>query len=178
MMEKAEIKLVETARQGDPDSFRVLCEKYYTSMRAIAYSWLADDHLAEDAAQETFARACCELPRLKRMDKFGSWLAGICRNITKDMRQDQKRQFQAPDLSQVEDKPPNPGINDSVCQAINKLSDSAREIVVLRYYNNLSYEQITSVLGISRGAINGRLSRAKRKIAQHLEHNGFPREQL
>jgi len=50
--------------------------------------------------------------------------------------------------------------------------------VVLRYYNGLSYEQIASVLGISQATINGRLSRAKRKMAKYLRRNGFPENQL
>ena len=175
--EISEKSLVEAAMDGEPESFRILCQRYYASMVAVAYSVLADSHLAEDAAQETFARACCNMRNLKRKDKFPSWLAGICRNVAKDMLRAQSTQFNTNDMSMVEEKPQNDCcINEAVWQAINKLSDSAREVVVLRYYNGLSYEKISGVLGISKGSINGRLTRAKRKIAKYLRHNGFPRE--
>jgi len=51
-------------------------------------------------------------------------------------------------------------------------------LIVLRYYNKLSYEEIASVSGVSRAAINGRLARAKRKMAKYLKRNGFPESQL
>jgi RNA polymerase sigma-70 factor (ECF subfamily) len=62
--------------------------------------------------------------------------------------------------------------------AIEQLPASAKELIVLRYYNNLSYEQISAVLGISKATINGRLTRAKRKLARYLKQNGFPENQL
>lgn len=61
-----------------------------------------------------------------------------------------------------------------VKEAVAALSEPARELVILRYYNDLSYEQISEVLGISRAAINGRLTRAKRKLAAHLKRHGYP----
>ena len=56
---------------------------------------------------------------------------------------------------------------------MKKLSAPARELVFLRYYDGLSYGQISGLLGISEQAINGRLRRAKRKMADYLRHNGF-----
>ncbi len=47
-----------------------------------------------------------------------------------------------------------------------------REVVILRYYNNCSYEQISAVLGLSKMMINGRLTRAKRKLARYLRRRG------
>ena len=68
--------MVEAAQNGHLDSFAALYERYYSSMVALAYSVLADIHLAEDAAQQAFVIACHDLPRLKRKDKFAAWLAG------------------------------------------------------------------------------------------------------
>jgi len=51
-------------------------------------------------------------------------------------------------------------------------------LIVLRYYDGLSYEEISSVLGISKATINGRLTRAKRKIARYLQRNGFLENRL
>jgi DNA-directed RNA polymerase specialized sigma24 family protein len=48
---------------------------------------------------------------------------------------------------------------------------------VLRYYNNLSYERIGAILGISHAAINGRLARTKQKMAKYLKQNGFSESQ-
>jgi RNA polymerase sigma-70 factor (ECF subfamily) len=60
-----------------------------------------------------------------------------------------------------------------VKKALGRLSSEAREVVFLRFYDGLSYDQISEVLGISEQAINGRLRRAKRKLAEYLRRDGF-----
>lgn len=178
MANKSDTKLVEAAVGGNLESFGELCSRYYASMVAIAYSVLGDHQLAEDAAQETFARGLGNLRGLKNKTKFVPWLAAICRNVAKDMVANGLRQINADDLSKV---PDSSGSDDSfraVRQAIEQLPVSAKELVILRYYNGLSYEEISTVLGISRAAINGRLTRAKRKIAKYLQRNGFLENRL
>ncbi len=176
--DKHEYELAEAAASGNLDSFGQLCQLYYAAMAAVAYSVLADHQLAEDAAQESFARALVNLRKLKSKKRFAPWLAAICRNVAKDMLTSKDRQICTDDLSQVtQDK----SINENslaVHRAIDRLSASAKELIVLRYYNGLSYEQIGSVLGISKATINGRLTRAKRKMKKYLKQNGFPENQL
>ena len=178
MPEKSEIHLIEAATGGDIESFGELCRRYYAAMAAIAYAVLSDHQLAEDAAQESFARALVSLRSLKNKDRFAPWLAAICKNVAKDMLAAKARQINTDDISQV-DKVENHDENDlAIHRAIEQLPESAKDLVVLRYYDGLSYEQISSVLGISKAAINGRLSRAKRKMEKYLKHNGFPESQL
>ena len=147
-------------------------------MVAIGYSVLSDHQLAEDAAQESFARALVNLRNLKKKNRFAPWLAAICRNVAKDMVATEAKQISTEDISLVE-KIENPDEhNRAIRRAIEKLPDSAKELVVLRYYDGLSYEQISSVLGISKASINGRLTRAKRKMADYLRKKGFPENRL
>jgi RNA polymerase sigma factor (sigma-70 family) len=61
----------------------------------------------------------------------------------------------------------------AVREAIDKLPAGAKELVFLRYYDGLSYERMSVVLGISPQAINGRLRRAKRQVARHLRSEGY-----
>ncbi len=142
-------------------------------MVAIAYSVVSDHQLAEDAAQESFARALVSVRKLKNRTRFAPWLAAICRNVAKDMVAAKARRVNAADLSQAT----GGGHNENgmlIRRAIEQLPGPARELIVLRYYNNLSYEEIGSVLEISKASINGRLARAKRKMADYLKRNGFP----
>ena len=62
---------------------------------------------------------------------------------------------------------------EAVREAIGRLSASDREVIFLRFYDGMTYESISDVLGISRQAIDGRLRRAKKKIAVHLRNHGF-----
>ena len=77
--------LVESAVNGDGDGFTELCRRYYPAMVAIAHSIIGDRHLAEDAAQQAFAKAAVKLPQLTNKSRFGGWVATICRNVARDM---------------------------------------------------------------------------------------------
>ena len=168
---KSEMQLVEASQNGDLNSFSVLYERYYGAMVALAHSLIADRHSAEDAAQETFAIACRHLSDLKSKDKFGFWLAGICRNVAKQ-NQRSKNKFVTLDGMQLsageKDKEER---REVVRKAMRKLRAIHREPLILRYYDNLPYEQIASILGISTKAVHGRLIRAKRKIAEQLKRD-------
>ena len=178
MPESSEIQLIEAATGGDIESFGLLCRRYYAAMVAVGYSVLGEHQLAEDAAQESFARALVNLRNLKNKQKFAPWLAAICKNVAKDMLTAKARQINTDDISQAAG-PGNSDENDrAIRRAIEQLPESAKDLVVLRYYDGLSYEQISSVLGISPAAINGRLTRAKRKMEKYLRRNGFPESRL
>jgi len=167
-----EDKLVERAQNGCIDSFGVLYQRFYGSMVALAYSSTGNIQAAEDAAQETFAAACRNMSKLKNKDKFAAWLAGICRNVAKKINRQEfhKNVHRLPSLqSQTEQNL----FADEVRRTVWQLRPRDREPIVLRYYDNLSYQQIAGVLGISVQAVHGRLIRAKRKIARQLKRIGI-----
>jgi len=171
--QKSDTVLVKAAVNGNAEDFTELCQRYYPAMVAIAHSILGDRHLAEDAAQQAFAKAAVKLPQLKQESRFAGWLAVICRNIAKDMARRTDNLHSTDDLSTVAAKSSDDETTEVVREAISKLSASARELVFLRFYDGMSYEQISAVLGISEQAINGRLRRAKKKMAGYLGRNGF-----
>ncbi len=170
---KPDIALVEAAISGDPDSFTELCRRHYPAMVAIAHSVLGDRHLAEDAAQQAFAKAAVKLPQLKKKSQFAGWLATICRNVAKNMARSSKLLHSTDDVSMIAAETHKNSKSEVVKEALSKLSASARELIFLRYYDGMSYEQMSAALGISEQAINGRLRRAKRKLADYLRRKGF-----
>lgn len=173
MPQKSDLALVEEALNGDCGSFTELCRRYYPAMVAIAHSILGDRDIAEDAAQQTFAKAVRKLPQLRNKTNFAGWLAVICRNAAKDMARTRVKLYNNEDLTQVAAESHTDDTTETVREAIAKLPASAREVIFLRYYDGLSYEQISAVLGVSEQAINGKLRRAKKKIADYLQRNGF-----
>jgi RNA polymerase sigma-70 factor (ECF subfamily) len=139
-------------------------------MAAIAYSQLCDRDLAEDAAQEAFLVAFRDLSKLKKPGRFGRWLARICRNVASDMAKARIRDKRTPiqdcgSASNDRDEQDNVEVVRSI---ISELPVKNREVVYLRYYDQMSYEKISNVLGVSQEAVNGRLRRAKRIIAKEL----------
>jgi RNA polymerase sigma-70 factor (ECF subfamily) len=165
--------LVRRALQADPESFGQLCRRYYPLLVAVADSILLDHHLAEDAAQEALAHACRQLPRLRKPRLFGPWAAAICRNVAKDMLRDRQRQrTSVPDCPMRGPDHSDDRQTQIVTEALQRLPQHLREVVYLRFYNGMSYEQIAGVLGASQQLVDGRLRRAKKKIAAFMKTKG------
>lgn len=173
----AEEETVRAARNGDAESFGVLYVRHYAAMVWLAYSLLLDRDAAEDAAQQTFVRACEKLADLKRLDRFGAWLAAICRNEARQLLRARVRRIEAPVAGQesVEPAATDRENLDSVKAAVDRLAPMYREVLVLRYYNHMNYRRIATTLGIAEHTVRGRLFRARRQIERTLRRNGFPK---
>jgi RNA polymerase sigma-70 factor (ECF subfamily) len=168
--------LVQRALQSDPESFGELCRRYYSSLLAVADSVLLDHHLAEDAAQEALAAACRQLLKLKKPERFGPWITAICRNIAKDMlREQQKHQKPIGACRECQSDCRDEDQKAILDEALQQLPQHLREVVFLRFYNEMSYEQMACVLKATEQMIDGRLRRAKKKIAVYLKRKGFGR---
>jgi RNA polymerase sigma-70 factor (ECF subfamily) len=169
--------LVRRALQANPASFGELCRRYHDSLVAVADSVLLDHHLAEDAAQEALAAACRDLEKLKDPDRFGPWVAAICRNVAKDMlRKTQKRRRPLEACRGDDcDGEPDDDQRAVVAEALQTLPAHLREVLFLRFYNEMSYRQMAGVLGATEQVIDGRIRRAKKKMATHLKKAGFRR---
>jgi RNA polymerase sigma-70 factor (ECF subfamily) len=170
----SDTQLVEAAQNGHLESFSALYERYHSPMVALAYSMLADWDLAEDAAQDVFAAACRDIGNLKSKERFAAWLAGICRNVSRQMLRANKIKpatlrddYAAQSDDDVQDR------RAVIRRAVWSLRQAERELIVLRYFDGFSQARISEVLDLSPQAVNGRLVRAKRKIAKYLKRKGF-----
>ena len=171
LKEKADRVLVQAAMHGDLDSFGELCRRHYPAMVSIARAILHDWHLAEDASQEALAKVARNLKKLRNPDKFAGWLATTVRNAAKDMLRRQKPLGAIDDVDEMEvaDTHSDNGDIEAVRQAIDLLPDEMRELIYLRYYDQMSYQEMSALLGISQQAINGRLRRGKKAIVEILK---------
>jgi RNA polymerase sigma-70 factor (ECF subfamily) len=176
MNESEDTQLVEAARNGDVRCFAELYKRHYVRMVGVAYCILSDRHLAEDAAQEAFAIACRELGRLRCAEKFASWLGVLCRNVANRMARRRTEVVASEDVPAPRSDASRDGLHQAVRQTVQNLPIQQREVVMLRYFSGLSYEQIAAALGISSRAVNGRLTRAKRKMAESLKRKGLGKE--
>jgi RNA polymerase sigma-70 factor (ECF subfamily) len=170
----SETQLVEAAQNGHLESFGALYERYHSPMVALAYSMLADRDLAEDAAQEVFAVACRDIESLKSKERFAAWLAGICRNVSRQMlRTNRIKPAALSDEHSARSEKDCGDRQETIRLAVWSLREAERELIVMRYFDGFSQAQISEVLDMSPQAVNGRLVRAKRKIAKYLKRNGF-----
>jgi RNA polymerase sigma-70 factor, ECF subfamily len=169
---RTEGELVAAARNGDVEGFGELYRRHYAAAVGVAYCALSDRHLAEDAAQETFVIACRELPKLRQPDRFAPWICTIAKRVAGRMARARR------DRGVLEDTAAptanvGPDHADLVQQAVGKLPDKAREVVVLHYFTGLSHKEIAASLGLSQEAVHGRLVRARRILADQLRGNGM-----
>ncbi len=172
MTENSEANLVAAARMGDAESFSRLCEQHYPALVAIAYSQLADRSLAEDAAQETLLVAYRDIAKLNETGRFLPWLAAICRNTAIDMAKARARERHAgiEDCGSVTDLCHHQDDTVAVVrEIIFRLDPDMRDLILLRYYNQMTYEQIAGLLGVSEEAVNGKLRRARKTIRRELQ---------
>jgi RNA polymerase sigma-70 factor (ECF subfamily) len=162
-------ELVLAAMGGDEDSFLTLCRRYYPAMVTVARAVLGDDHLCEDAAQEAFAKACRKLDSLKSPSRFGAWLTAICRNEARSMlhRTPKAESLGDQDVPEkVCEKDPDVEL---VREAIHRLPVDARELLYLKYRNELSYEAIAELLDTTPQSVHGRLQRARQSVKAYVE---------
>jgi len=172
MVIEAQSEWVRAALGGDIDSFGRLCQWYHSAQVAVAYSVLGDHQLAEDAAQEAFARTLVNLRKLDDPGRFGPWLARICRNVAIDMARARLRQNRHDNSVTARNDDRDEETLRAVRRGIDTLPMAMKDVVILRYYDHCSYEQIADVLGLPRTTVNGRLMRAKRKLAKYLRRQG------
>jgi RNA polymerase sigma-70 factor (ECF subfamily) len=173
MKQEADEILVRRSLAGDSEGFARLCERYYPALVATAHSVLMDGHMAEDVAQEAITEACRRLRSLRRPERFGPWLGAICRNIARDALRDLCRRRRAAGAYAVPERDCDPEESAVLAEALASLPEHLRQVVLLRYSNELTYEQMSQVLDLSEQAINGRLRRAKKRIARFMQAKGF-----
>jgi RNA polymerase sigma-70 factor (ECF subfamily) len=150
------------------DSFGRLAADYYSTMVAAAYAVLGDHHLAEDAVQDAYRKALVKLPTLRNPATFAGWLRRICRNTALDMLKRSQKPHQSLDACPAPYAEVAHDTHIPVRKAIEALPAAFRELIMLRYYGDMSLEGISQMLGISTAAVNGRLTRARRKMAEFL----------
>ena len=162
-------ELVLAAMRGDVDSFLTLCQRHYPAMVTVTRAVLGDSHLCEDAAQEAFAKACRRLNSLKNPRRFGAWLTAICRNQARSMLRQTPKAESLGDRDVPERVREENSDVDLVRQAIRRLPVDARELLYLKYRNELSYEAIAGLLDTTPQAVHGRLQRARQSVKAYVE---------
>jgi RNA polymerase sigma-70 factor (ECF subfamily) len=180
-----ELQHIAQAKQGNADAFAHLVRTYETSVYRLALRMCGNIHDAEEAAQEAFLSAWRGLPSFRGESKFSSWLYQLTTNACLDLRRREKRHRGTVPLEEqldlAGDGTPQQAaedaeLRDTLQQALHTLSDDHRQIFLLRQMRQLSYDEIGTLLGLERGTVKSRLSRAKKQLRQILLQQGnlFP----
>ncbi len=174
-----EEQLVRQAQAGDTEAFAALVAAHQHFCYNLALQSLADTREAEDVTQEAFLRAWLALPRFRHQARFRTWLYRIVTNLCYTHLPRLRRNLEAlaeDELADVPSEPfDNPLANLQVEERraclhaqIDRLPESQRLIVLLRYREELSYEEIADALDIPLGTVKIGLFRARQRLRAAL----------
>ncbi len=169
-MEPTDKEHVEQCRNGYPDDYRFLVQRYQGPLFAYLASRLGDRARAEDAAQESFVRAFFALPKLKKPESFYAFLLGIAGHVAHEMWRAAGRDARRNEAAEVVAASAVENREEyRLEEAIAALPESHRQVVLLRFYEQLSCQEVAQRLNLPLGTVTKTLSRAYVQLRQFLK---------
>ncbi len=185
MIDIKEVELIKKAAKGDPNAFETLMLQYQTPVYNLCYRILGNPEDAADMTQETFLKAWKNLEGFHMESSLSTWLYRLANNCCLDLLRSKKRK---PTISIVRedddgeelsfdpvDPSPQPDEllirkeeNAILKEALLSLDEQQRAILTLRVVNDMSYEDIGSVLQIKEGTVKSRLARARENLRKKV----------
>ena len=165
-----DLELIALARTGSTEAAGVLFDRYWEVAWRASYAVTADRELADDAAQDAVQRAFASLDRFDETRPFGPWLKRIAANRAIDLLRRARRLAPlADDAFAYTWDVDEIGESGVIAGAVGALDPQKRIVVVLRYWLDLSVEEIAGELGVPVGTVASRLSRALSQLRVVLE---------
>lgn len=177
-----ELDWINKACAGDTDAFAHLVECYQLPVYNLAYRLLGDKMEAEDAAQETFLRAFAGLSSYQCHRSFSTWLLSITAHICIDqLRHNGLLKVEMLGDRALSDDTLDPETvtlqherTKTLQTVLQHLPPHYRQLIHLRYWNELSYHEMSQVTGITENAVKSRLHRARHVLARMLRPTDIP----
>ncbi|GAC1383531.1 MAG: sigma-70 family RNA polymerase sigma factor [Herpetosiphon sp.] len=172
-----ERRWIQLAHAGDHMAFGWVVDTYMPQVYKLAFRMLRSRPEAEDAAQEVFLRAYTKLGTFDLTQKFGSWLLSIAAHYCIDVHRRRRLEMVTLDdvsfsLTAQERGPEGKALDNeqqaAIERAIGQLPPGYGSVMVLRYYRDLSYDEIQAITGLSSTALKTRLYRGRRLLQQVL----------
>jgi RNA polymerase sigma-70 factor (ECF subfamily) len=167
--------LIDGCRQGHPAAQRQVFDTYRDRVYSIALHYLkGDDAGALDVTQDVFVRAFRALPQFRAEARLSTWLYRVVVNACLDELRRRRKVLYFGDVPAslhpaIAPDEPN-DLDADVKAALARLSPTLRLTVLLRHFEDLSYDEMAEALGCSPGTVASRLSRAHAALARDLAH--------
>ena len=173
--------------KGDQNAFEEIVEIYKDKVYQVCYRMLGNPHEAEDAAQEAFIRAYVNISSFNIKLKFSTWLFRIATNLCIDRLRKKKPDYyldaeiagtegltmysQIPaDTILPEKEVENMEVQEKIQHEILKLPDKYRAVIVLKYIEELSLNEISEILELPLGTVKTRIHRGREALRHQLRY--------
>ena len=173
MDEQTDPELVKACRDGNRGAYAELVRRHQDSVFGLAMGMTRNREDAADMAQDAFIRAYSKLEQYNPDYSFRSWILRICANLTKNLfrkrmrrRDVEERHRVQVEIEQGAADPDFQALEEALAQLPPKLGAPLR----LKYMEGLSYDEISGVLGVGVSAAKMRVMRAKKLLAELLNH--------
>jgi RNA polymerase sigma-70 factor (ECF subfamily) len=178
---------IRACQAGDLDGLEALYDKYHRQLYAYLLAMLRSPHAAEDVVQDIFVKLHHQMGSYRFQSPFHHWLFRLARNQAIDhLRREKVRFTTSLDENPLEGAPlrervPSRGGDaadalvgeeraEQVRAAVAELPQGFREVVILREWQDLAYEEIAQRLGLSVGTVKSRLFRARSELEKRLKN--------
>jgi RNA polymerase sigma-70 factor (ECF subfamily) len=177
VLEDTTRQLLEGCQRGEPAAFHALFEKHKDLVYSVALRYSGDAAVAQDIAQDTFLKLFSTVGSFRGDSNFEAWLYRMVVNSCFDQKRKTRRLapllqgvvdlLRAPDLS-VLDEVLRSEMSTQVRTVVDSLAPDQKMVIVLRYTQGLSYDEIAEILGCAPGTIASRLNRAHKVLERRL----------
>ena len=188
MNDKTDEELIKDFQNGNINSYNHLVFRYKDRLFNYIYQFVHDIDLAEDLLQDTFLKLYTHKNSYKEVAKFSTWIYTIAGNFAKtELRKFKRRKtYSHSDLSFndnefiIEDKNKTPsdiflneGLRESLHECLSLLPLNFKNIIILRDIQELSYDEISTIVELPLGTVKSRINRARLKLYECLTDKGL-----
>lgn len=176
--------ILEFQQNDTVGAFEILVQRYKNPLMNYVFRFLGDYETSTDVVQETMIKVYKNKDSYKSIAKFSTWIYTIAGNLARTEYQRRKRRtifsinsygedeetYDIPDEQYRPDVAADSEIKDKIIQdALTKVSDAYRNVVILRDVQGLSYEEIAEITGISVGTVKSRINRGRAQLQKLLK---------
>lgn len=176
--------IIEFQKNNDEKAFEILIQRFKNPLTNYVYRFLGDYDSCVDVVQETFIKVYRYKNNYSSVAKFSTWVYTIAGNLARTEYQRRKRKnlfsinsygeenktYEIPDESYRPDISTDANMKKEIIQkALMKIRDSYREAVILRDIQELSYDEISEILGIEVGTVKSRINRGRTELKKYLK---------
>jgi RNA polymerase sigma-70 factor (ECF subfamily) len=178
-------KLMSLFQGGDENAYIVLVNRYKDKLINFIYHYLKDSESAEDVVQETMIKLYQKKHYYKEIAKFSTWLYTIAKNLANtELRKRKNRKttflshfsnddktYEIPsDDLEIGQQVQTDVVNEIIKNAVNQLSEKFKTVIILRDIQEISYEEISEIIGIPIGTVKSRINRARLQLQVELKY--------